>query len=525
VPNRFKDKSSVLLIFPPGWSLNYGAPHIGLPLIKNYLNNANIDCEIKDLNIESVLHYNIRISENEVLSFKSNFNTESSYDLYFSEADKLEKIAKEYNGEWKIKSGFVYNGCDLASSEDIKEFSKFESPFTEFYKSYLIPEIAAKQYSIIGISVTVPSQLLSAFEISRIIRNSGYTGLIVLGGNTITRLKDELYLDWVFNIVDCIVLNQGEETLKLIFESIIYKNSFENIPNLLWKSSSGINYNGFKKLDVSHFSMPDFNGYPVGKYWGVNYLPMISARGCYYSKCKFCSIPFAWGNNGFVGLDNPNNVFECLQNQILEYSINNFSFVEETMHPQIIQKISQLILNSGIKIKFEGYIRFEKIWLDDSFLSLLSKAGLKKVFIGMELILSDNRTVLNKKDNVNQIIDYFKQFQKHNIKIHLFTLFGFPGTNEYDAINTVDFLLNHSEYIDTIDVSHFVYSKHTKINGIKPIFDLRNDWALEYDFTSENENDFNSDKAKILANGLESIIIQSKPQWTHPIYRMYSTWQ
>ena len=132
---------------------------------------------------------------------------------------------------------------------------------------------------------------------------------------------------------------------------------------------------------------------------------------------------------------------------------------------------------------------------------------------------------LNKGDNAIQIIDYLKQFKNHGIKVHLFTLFGFPGTSEYDAMNTVEFLLNHSEYIDTIDVSHFVYSKHTQINGIKPIIDLRKDWALEYDFISDNENDFNSEKAKILANGLESIIIQNEPKWTHPIYRMYSTWQ
>ena len=523
--NRYKNSSSVLLIFPPGWSLNYGAPHIGLPLIKNYLNRANINCEIKDLNIDTALNYKISISESDVLSWSTNFNAERAYDLYFSVADKLEQIAKKYNGEWKIKSGFVFNGCDLSSSKDIEEFSKLESPFTEFYKSILIPKIALKEYSLIGISVTVPSQLLSAFEISRIIRSSEYTGLIVLGGNTITRLKDELYLDWIFEIIDCIILNQGEEALRLMFESILHEDSFENIPNLLWKNGNEIKYNGYKKLDVSLFSMPNFDGYPVGKYWGINYLPMIGARGCYYGKCNFCSIPYSWGNNGFVGLDNPNSVFESIQTQVLKYGITNFSFVEETMHPKTIQDVSKLILNSVLNVKFEGYIRFEKNWLDDSFLCLLSNAGLKKVFIGMELIPGNNRNNLNKNDNASQIIEYLKHFQKYEIKVHLFTLFGFPGTNEYDAMNTIKFLLDNSECIDTIDVSHFVYSKHTEINGAKPIIDSNKDWAIEYDFISVDENDFNSEKAKIIANGLESIVIQSKPQWTHPIYRMYSTWQ
>ena len=343
VLNKSNNKDSVLLIFPSGWSLNYGASHIGLPLIKSYLNNAGINCEIRDLNLESASHYNISITNDELLPFKSNFNVDNAYEVYFSVSDKLDQIAKRYNGKWKIKSGFVFNGCDLSSSIDIEEFSKIASPFTDFYRKNLIPEIAEKQYPIIGISVTVPSQLLSAFEIFRLLRGSGYNGLLILGGNTITRLGNALYLDWIFDIVDCVVLNQGEETLKLIVQSIKNENSFENIPNLIWKNGDKLKYNGYKKLEVSQFSMPDFNGFPINKYWGINYLPMISARGCYYGKCKFCSIPYAWGNNGFVGLDNPNNVLESIQNNISEYGIHNFSFVEETMHPKTIQDISRQI--------------------------------------------------------------------------------------------------------------------------------------------------------------------------------------
>jgi len=104
-------------------------------------------------------------------------------------------------------------------------------------------------------------------------------------------------------------------------------------------------------------------------------------------------------------------------------------------------------------------------------------------------------------------------------------MFGFPGTNELDAIDTVKFLFDNSDLIDTIDVSHFVYSKHTQINGVTPLIETSKDWAIEYDFIAENSSYINSKEAQILANGLESIVIQTKPQWTHPIYRMYTAWQ
>jgi radical SAM superfamily enzyme YgiQ (UPF0313 family) len=525
VQSRFKDKPSVLLFFPPGWSLNYGAPHIGLPIIKGYLSKYNISCDIQDLNIESSRFFGVTLSEQKLLSLMTDFDSENAYKFYFSFSDKLQKIAEKYKGQWRIKSGFVYDGCDLSSSKDIEYFSKIESPFTKFYEDNIISKISNHSYSIIGISVTVPSQLLSAFEISRIIRKSGYKGIIVLGGNTITRLKEELFLDWIYDVVDCIVLNQGEESLKLIFDSLQNNGKFDNIPNLLWRKNGKIIYNGYKHIEKSQFSMPNFEGYPIGEYWGINYLPIIGARGCYYGKCNFCSIPYAWGNDGFVGLDNPTHVFNSINESIQKYNIHNFSFVEETMHPKTIKEIAKLVAESNININFEGYIRFESIWLNDSLLSLLSNSGLKKVFIGMELISNKNRNNLNKNDNANQIVEFLKKFKKYGIKVHLFTMFGFPGTNELDAIDTVKFLFDNSDLIDTIDVSHFVYSKHTQINGVTPLIETSKDWAIEYDFIAENSSYINSKEAQILANGLESIVIQTKPQWTHPIYRMYTAWQ
>ena len=101
---------------------------------------------------------------------------------------------------------------------------------------------------------------------------------------------------------------------------------------------------------------------------------------------------------------------------------------------------------------------------------------------------------------------------------------GFPGTTEFDAYETIGFLLKNEKYIDTIDVSNFMYAKHTYVDNVSPLMASKNDWALDYKIRTSNDSDLDSDEARILSNGLESLIIKEKPKWTHPIYRMYSTW-
>nr|MBC8296286.1 radical SAM protein [Pelagibacterales bacterium] len=450
--------NEILLLHPPGWSLNYGSPHIALPLIKSYLEKNAIQCTIKDLNIEYSIHMDIAIKEKNIVKFQKKFNSHKAYELYFNKLDTLNTIAKKNDGIFSIKSGFNFNNCSLSSSADIKKFSKKTSPFTKFYQSNLIPFVKKMEPSIIGISATVPSQLLSSFEIFRILRKDGYDGLLVLGGNTVTRLYNSLYQQWIFKIIDAIILNQGEEALEKLWHSIQSKRDFENIPNLMWRGNDKIHYIGYKKLNQNNFSMPNFIGYPIGEYWGINYLPAISARGCYYGKCSFCSIPYSWGNNGFIGYDNPLSVINFMKDSSQHWGINKFSFVEETMSPKILTEVSKQIIKNKLRFKFEGYLRLEKTFLDIKILQLIAEAGLKKAFVGIELISSKNRSNFNKNDNGHLIIEYLKKFYDNNIKVHLFVMIGFPGTTKDDAYETVNFLLKYEKYIDAVDISHFLYS-------------------------------------------------------------------
>lgn len=515
--------NSILLVCPPGWSLNPGGPHLSLPLLKGFLEAHYINTELRDLNIEVSNYYNLRITESSVLKSCQTLSLDNLNTDYLLTQDKMNLIAAKFNGCWDIISGFNFNDCDLSSSESIRQYSQEVSPFREYYNGHFIPYVLKNTPVMIGISITVPAQLLSAFEISRLLRNAGYNGYIFFGGNIITRLADELRLAWIFDIVNGLIIYQGEQTLKEIYQAIKCNDNFGKIPNMIWKKDNQIISNRVIILNPKAFCEPDFGGLKLYDYWGINYLPLVGSRGCYYGKCTFCSIPFGWGNNGFIGNGNPENVFETMKTYYNLYGINRFKFVEEAMHPAFISKLAERINKNNFPCRYEGYARLDPFWKKKNVLKKVAKSGLKKVYLGLELAPSDTRANLHKSDS-QEPLEILLRFKDAGIKTHIFCLFGYPGTGTNEALSTIEFALKYQDLIDSLDIFPFYYAKHTQVKLIKPVIHPEKDWALEYDYIPLSNQVLSQTEVSILVNQLELVIWKHKPEWLHPIYRMYSPW-
>lgn len=308
--------SGISLILPPGWTLHPGGLHIALPLLKGFLESSGIETHLHDLNIGSTHYHDVAISENEIFENCRPLTASSMNHLYFKAEDRLQEIAGQHDGTWYAHEGFRRNGCTLSSPEDIRYFSQLPSPFTTYFKTVAIPKILEQSPLIIGITLIVPTQILQAFELARLLRQAGYTGCIVLGGNVVTRLYNDMALDWVFDIFDGIVTLQGEQTLKVLHECITTNKSWAASPNLMWRENGQIVKNLSMTLKSKEFAQPNYSGMPVGQYWGTNYLTMVASRGCYYGKCSFCAIPFGYGKDGFIGSSPAAHVINSMHNQL-----------------------------------------------------------------------------------------------------------------------------------------------------------------------------------------------------------------
>lgn len=514
--------SPVILFFPPGWPLTVGGPHLALALLKGFLEQRGCRADIVDLNIESAVDNRADISATAVQEACEKPTLTSLNVPYFAAEDHLSTIARQFSGEWDLQSGFQFKSYDPASSDSIRQHIGVKSPFTDFLCRRAVSQVLDGDYSLVGISIALPSQILPAFELSHLLRKAGFKGRIVLGGNMVTRLADKIHLNWVFDLVDGVICFQGEEALLTLAQNTA---DLSGVPNLIWRKDGQIVTNPAHTLQRQNFSMPDFNGLPLEKYWGFQYLPIVASRGCYYGKCTFCAIPFSWGNGGFIGHSSPEDVVVTMKRSYERYGISHFKFVDEALHPQLLRQIAELLVNESIPVAFEGYARFDTAWGDPKFLALLSKAGLRKVYLGLELAGTNSRTLLNKGDLVGKgATRIFQNLNEAGILAHAFCLFGFPGTGVDDAMQTVEFVYRHKQLIDSLDVFPFYYAKHTKVEGVNANLNPSKDWAVEYDYEPLRKGVLSQNEVAALCKQVEDFLWNDSPSWLHPVYRMFSPW-
>jgi Radical SAM superfamily len=512
----------VTLFFPPGWPLTVGGPHIGLALLKSFLEQQGVSAEIVDLNLDAAGHLGAHIGSQAVADSCNARTLPALNEPYFRAEDHLSAIAEHFSGEWDLQTGFSFRTLDAGSSNSVCQHSALKSPFTDFFLHESVPSVLENNCILVGISIAIPTQLVPAFELCRLLRKAGFQGRIVLGGNMVSRLGQSLSLDWVFDLIDGFVSFQGEEALWALSQE---PEDWSSIPNLTWRKHGRIISNQVRTLSRQDFSIPDFDGLPLENYWGFRYLPIVASRGCYYGKCTFCAIPFGWGNGGFIGHSSPEDVVEGIKSAHERYGISNFKFVDEALHPQLIRRIAELLLKESFPIAFEGYARFDAAWGDREFLALLSRAGLRKVYLGLELAPTSSRSVLNKGDSVGRhAISILQNLNQAGILAHAFCMFGFPGTGVAEAIDTVEFVVKNSRLLDSLDIFPFYYAKHTHVEGVRIILDPVKDWAVEHAYEPARLDVLPADQVSELCHRIEDAIWNERPEWLHPVYRMFSPW-
>jgi hypothetical protein len=205
------------------------------------------------------------------------------------------------------------------------------------------------------------------------------------------------------------------------------------------------------------------------------------------------------------------------------YGVNRFKFIDEALHPRMMHDLASLIEFEGLDFKFEAYLRLEKPWQQREMLQTSAKAGLRKVYLGLELVPSDERDLLAKSDNADPL-RLLNELKDAGIKSHVFCMFGFPGTGLKEAFDTIEFALKHQDLIDTLDIFPFYYARHTKVEGVKIIDEPHTGWRVEHRYEPAEPETLHPSKVNILAERLSHIVWNENPQWFHPIYRMYSPW-
>lgn len=255
--------------------------------------------------------------------------------------------------------------------------------------------------------------------------------IIIFAGPQVTVCgKDTLNY---FPFIDLVALGEGEQT---IYETVIYaeKGLLEKCPNALIRRGNDIIETSARPIIDNLDKLPflDYSFVPYVE--NFKSFPIEVGRGCPF-KCKFCSTKGFW--NQLYRLKSSSRIIQEIMYVQKYFGIKKFAFEHDSLtanKKSIVEFCNQLIENE-LDITWSCSSRVDV--LDEEIISLLSRAGCRSMFLGIESGSPSIQRKINKNLNLNKIVPTIKTLQKNGIETTCSFIYGFPDETEEDISQTL----------------------------------------------------------------------------------------
>ena len=332
-----------------------------------------------------------------------------------------------------------------------------DNPFHAYFKARFPVLLEQEQPSWIGFSLNYLSQALCCFAMIGFMRQVFPAAKIVLGGGLATSWMQRP--DWrnpFKGLIDEWIAGPGEAPLLALL---------------------GI-------TPGAGLAMPDYSTFPLADYLSPGFiLPYSASSGCYWRRCAFC--PEKAEANAYRPVSDDQVISELAQWTDLHPAAVRVDTNEAAARPALAQKAvsaSALRHAPGLSIRpalihltdnairpsllrkmtlhppgipWYGFVRISKDLTDPEFCAALKSAGCAMLKLGIE---SGSQRVLDELDkgiDLRMAAETLKALHQTGIATYVYLLFGTPPEQESDALQTLDFVIRHQEWIDFLNVAIF----------------------------------------------------------------------
>ena len=532
-----------LLLFPPDWLPS--EPYLSLPALTSVLRPAGHEVIQKDINVEMydmffsrsfLEHVSDRIAgelnhllhvekqralDEEELTLKTQLlqsNPEALSQLAsdaekaknilrgesFYDIDKLEwatntlhqTMARISLGYYPAQICFPPIETDLAykpfmSSEILEALDDDQiNIYRDVYQKLISPVMKKENPGMIGISIVQQKQIIPTFTFSKMIKDEFPKVHITIGGNIVTRIREELKTqDKLFGYIDSAILYEGESAYLQLVDAVENSKPLSGLPNLIYRDKSGIHANNdVCSEDLSKLPPPDFDGLPLEKYFVPKLiLPYLATRGCYWGRCTFCD-HFQGYVEGFRTMQ-VDQIIKEIRFLKEKYNTRYFHFTDESYPPALFRKLSQRIVEEKLDIVWTTHMRFEETLLDDQVWKDAHASGCRYLHFGFE---SGNQRVLklmDKATKLDAIETNLRMSSEAGIWNHIMGFFGFPGETREEAEDSKQFVLRNRDHVHSLGFMTYVLGKYSPVAfepekyGVSYYKNPEWDLAMDYYFT------------------------------------------
>lgn len=335
-----------------------------------------------------------------------------------------------FNGSLKTNLGILYLASvsmKMGHTVFVKNVSKFE-----------YPSILKKIKPDIVLITCATTQQKSAIKIMFYTKKYNPKIITIIGGYFPT-FGYKVLLKKYPNIIDFIIIGEGEKTLELLLKKIeIKEKMYNNIKGIAFFNNNKIFFTGKAPLIKNLDKLP----FPARFLMKREVNDIISSRGCNMN-CKFCSIRSFYGN--IIRLRSIENFIEEVSlmyksgNKKIDIADDNF-----LLNLKRLNKFKNLLKKKKIKTKFSVMLRIDSI--DYKKIKILKSLNFKRVYFGLQSVDEEVLRFFETGFNYRKIEEFFKllkKIEKLNIEIGLFYIInsGLPKEDMIRIKRNMNYLL------------------------------------------------------------------------------------
>jgi radical SAM superfamily enzyme YgiQ (UPF0313 family) len=398
---------------------------------------------------------------------------------YLFEDQKEQQIMRPY-----APLGLLYISAYL--NENAIENHVYDSTF--YSRDAQLAFIEEKQPKAVALYTNLMTKV-NIIKLVKILNKEAKYGFpkIILGGPDIT-YNIENYLN---TGVHFLIIGEGEQTTLELYNAIDKNEDYSAINGIAYIENGNIKKTPprIRMKSLKELPLPNRAAIPIEKYletWktyhGQSSMTVSTQRGCPYT-CKWCSTA-VYGQS--YRRRPPNMVAQELQILKTIYKPDSIWFVDDVFsvsHKWIEQFHKEVIKQDAI-IPFECITRAER--LDDHILQLLKEAGCYRIWIGAESGSQKIIDAMDRRVDVNVVKEAIQKTNALGMETGTFIMVGYPGENEQDILETIN-------YLKAADPTHFTITIAYPIKGTSLYNEIENKITIKpnWETSTDRDIDFN----------------------------------
>lgn len=314
--------------------------------------------------------------------------------------------------------------------------SNAEADFCSFAGSYF----AARDFDFFGFS-TVCSSYPVTLRIAAEVKRAHPKSVVVLGGPQAS-VVDVSTLR-AYPSIDLVVRGEAEHTLPVLVDALSGGGALDAVPGITFRQQNEIVRNPAAPLvaDLDALPFPAFHLFPDVRH--CRHFPLELGRGCPFS-CTFCSTNDFFRRN--FRLKSPAQMIADMRRVKQTYGINSFELVHDmfTVDRKRVVAFCEALLESKEAFIWGCSARTDCV--DEELIALMSKAGCRGIFFGIETGSRRMQKIIDKGLELNDSAERVRSCDKFKINTAVSLMAGFPDETMDDLRDTAAFFVDSLRY-------------------------------------------------------------------------------